>query len=88
MGVVLVEMQTPIVQIFNFIQYSLIIRFQIGDISLRCGEMGEKVGKSRNLGLTLTRTNLFGGIPKILKPVLDTPFSGPIARKSLDHARP
>ena len=45
--------------------YSLIIRVEIGDILLRCGEMGENVGKSRNLGLTLTPPgNLFGEPPK------------------------
>jgi len=40
--------------------------------------MGEKVGKSRNLGLTLTPPHKFnlGKPPKCLKPVLDTPFQG------------
>ena len=51
----------------------MIIRFQIGDISLRFGEMGEKVGKSRNFGT-----------PKILTTFRYS-FSGPIARKSEPH---
>jgi len=50
---------------------------------LHCGEMGEKVGKSRNLGLTLTHPphKFILGAPKIVKPVLDTPFQGLLLQK-------
>ena len=65
---------------------SLIIHFQIGDISLSCGEKGEKVGKSRNLELILTPSHKFSlGSPQNFKTSSDTPF-GPIARNSLDYA--
>jgi len=40
----------------------LIIRFKIGDISLRCGEMGES-RISRNLGLTLIPLQIYLGEP-------------------------
>jgi len=54
----MVDQSTPF-----FHHISLIIRFQIDDILLRCGEMGEKVGKSLNLGLTLTPLQTYLGEP-------------------------
>jgi len=49
--------------------------FQIGDTSLHCAEMDEKVGNHK-IWTNFDPTNLFGGTPKILKPVLDIPFQG------------
>ena len=62
----------------------MIYNLQIGDNSLRCGEMNEKVRKSLNLGYDPHK--FFGGTPKILKTSFGYSFSGPTARKSLDHA--
>jgi len=50
--------------------------------------MGEKVGKSRNLGLSLTPANLFKGAPKMLKPVLGTLLRGLLLGKVWTMPRP
>ena len=65
---------------------SLIIRFQIGNTLLRCGETGEKVGKSHEIWALWPSTNFFGS-PQSFKTSFEYSFSGPIARKSLDYAR-
>jgi len=56
---------------------SLIIRFQITDTLLLCGEMAKKSENHKIwANFDPPYANLFGGAPKILKPVVDTPFQG------------
>ena len=64
----------------------MIIRFQIGDISLRCGEMA-KNSENHEIWATFDPAvcNFFGE-PHNFKTSFGNSFSGPIARKSLDHA--
>jgi len=67
---------------------SLIIHlnFQIGDTSLRCGEMG-KSQKITKFGTNFYPTCRFiWGSPQNFKTSFGYSFSGPIARKSLNHA--
>jgi len=62
----------------------LIIRSQIGDISLRCGETGKK-SENREIWAKFPQQIIWGNHQKF-KTSFGYSFSGTITRKSLDHA--